>query len=88
MTPNLPEPQADLIKACPYLGLVPYSEADADFFFGRQSDTQIIVANCLTTRVTLFYGASGVGKSSVLYAGVMREQIGRASCRERVCYAV
>ena len=78
MTPNLPEPQADLIKACPYLGLVPYSEADADFFFGRQSDTQIIVANCLTTRVTLFYGTSGVGKSSVLYAGVMRELRSRA----------
>ncbi len=72
------EPQAELIKACPYRGLVPYFEDDAEYFFGRQSDTQIIVANCLTTRVTLFYGASGVGKSSVLYAGVMRELRRRA----------
>ena len=78
MTPTPSEPQADLIKACPYLGLVPYSEAEADFFFGRQGDTQVIVANCLTTRVTLFYGTSGVGKSSVLYAGVMRELRRRA----------
>ena len=78
MTPKPSEPQAELIKACPYRGLVPFSEEDADYFFGRQSDTKIIVANCLTTRVTLFYGASGVGKSSVLYAGVMRELRSRA----------
>ena len=85
MTPA--EPQAELIKACPYRGLVPYFEDDAEYFFGRQSDTQIIVANCLTTRVTLFYGASGVGKSSVLYAGVMRELRRRslASLERRNC---
>ena len=89
MTPA--EPQAELIKACPYRGLVPYFEDDAEYFFGRQSDTQIIVANCLTTRVTLFYGASGVGKSSVLYAGVMRElrrralaNLDRRNCPESV----
>ena len=69
MKPPPPEPDSALIKACPYRGLVPYFEEDADYFFGRQSDTQIIVANCMTTRVTLFYGASGVGKSSVLYDG-------------------
>ncbi len=81
------EPDAALIQACPYRGLVPYFEDDADYFFGRQSDTQIIVANCMTTRVTLFYGASGVGKSSVLYAGVMRE-LGlraRANLAQRNC---
>lgn len=66
-------------KTCPYQGLVPYSEEDADYFFGRKKDTGIIVANCLTTRVTLLYGASGVGKSSVLYAGVTRELRNRAA---------
>jgi WD40 repeat protein len=73
--------------SCPYRGLVPYYEEDADYFFGRQSDTGIIVANCLTTRVTLLYGASGVGKSSVLYAGVMRELRERAerNLAEREC---
>ena len=87
MKPPPPEPDPALIKACPYRGLVPYFEEDADYFFGRQSDTQIIVANCMTTRVTLFYGASGVGKSSVLYAGVMRE-LGlraRANLERRNC---
>jgi WD40 repeat protein len=73
--------------SCPYRGLVPYYEEDAEYFFGRQSETEIIVANCLTTRVTLLYGASGVGKSSVLYAGVMRELRERAerNLTEREC---
>lgn len=66
------------LAACPYRGLVPYFEDDADYFFGRKSDTEIIVANSLTTRITLFYGASGVGKSSVLHAGVVRELQQRA----------
>ena len=79
--------QAELLKACPYRGLVPYFEDDADYFFGRKEDTGIIVANCLTTRVTLLYGASGVGKSSVLHAGVLRELRERAerSLAEREC---
>jgi WD40 repeat protein len=80
---NAPRVMSD----CPYRGLVPYYEEDAEYFFGRQSDTEIIVANCLTTRVTLLYGASGVGKSSVLYAGVMRELRERAerNLAEREC---
>ncbi|MEO6742045.1 MAG: WD40 repeat domain-containing protein [Chthoniobacteraceae bacterium] len=87
MSAKPPEPHAELIKACPYRGLVPYFEEDADYFFGRQNDTQIILANCMTTRVTLFYGASGVGKSSVLYAGVMRELHRRAlaNLQQRDC---
>ena len=82
--PNASDPASE---ACPYRGLVPYFEADADYFFGRKSDTEIIVANCLTTRITLFYGASGVGKSSVLYAGVVRELQLRArkNLTERNC---
>ncbi len=85
MKPAATDPQ--IIAACPFRGLVPYFEQDAEYFFGRESDKEIIVANCLTTRVTLLYGASGVGKSSVLYAGVMRELRRRAETNlaEREC---
>jgi hypothetical protein len=55
----------------PYIGLIPYAEADADFFFGRERDTRVIVANLRGSVLTLLYGASGVGKSSVLLAGVL-----------------
>jgi hypothetical protein len=56
---------------CPYLGLVPFDESDVAYFFGRDRDTEIIVANLTAARLTLLYAASGVGKSSVLRAGVV-----------------
>ena len=56
----------------PYKGLTYYSEEDAAYFFGRESETEIIVANLMASRLTLLYGESGVGKSSVLHAGAMR----------------
>lgn len=57
----------------PFIGLVPYSEEDAEFFFGRERDQQRILANLFASRLTILYGASGVGKSSVLRAGIIRE---------------
>jgi WD40 repeat protein len=56
----------------PYKGLTHYSENDAAFFFGREDETEIIVANLMASRLTLLYGESGVGKSSLLRAGVAR----------------
>lgn len=55
---------------CPYQGLIPYEEGDAQFFFGREHETQVIIANLFASSLTLLYGASGVGKSSILRAGV------------------
>jgi tetratricopeptide (TPR) repeat protein len=59
----------------PYKGLMPYSdtEEDAQFFFGREAEREIIAANLMAARLTLLYGASGVGKSSVLNAGVAQD---------------
>src|SRR5262249_50752167 len=54
----------------PYKGLMPYGDEDAAFFFGRDSERQIITANLMSSRLTILYGASRVGKSSVLRAGV------------------
>ena len=45
---------------------------DALLFFGRERDGEIIVANLLASRLTVLYGASGVGKSSLLRASVAR----------------
>lgn len=55
----------------PYVGLAPFSEKDSPFFFGRDRECEIITANLRAARLTLFYGPSGVGKSSVLRAGVI-----------------
>ena len=55
----------------PYVGLVPFSEEDADFFSGRKRDVALIVANVFASPLTVLYGPSGVGKTSVLQAGVV-----------------
>ena len=57
--------------SCPYKGLRPYTENDSALFFGRTRDAQIIISNLYAAPLTIFYGASGVGKSSVLLAGTV-----------------
>lgn len=64
-------PAATALPPSPYRGLRPYTEADAAFFFGREAEGEIVAANLLAARLTLLYGPSGVGKSSVLLAGVV-----------------
>jgi WD40 repeat protein len=56
----------------PYKGLAAFedSELDALLFFGRERESEIIAANLIASRITVLYGPSGVGKSSVLRAGV------------------
>ena len=54
----------------PYKGLNPYTEADTSIFFGRENDIQEVVNNLMAWRLNILYGKSGVGKSSILRAGV------------------
>jgi WD40 repeat protein len=55
----------------PYKGLMPYEEEDAAFFFGREKWRDTIINNLRANRITVLIGGSGVGKSSVLRAGVV-----------------
>jgi len=63
-------PEAAGKSFLPYKGLIPYEESDAGFFFGRRADTRLIIANLFAYPLTLLFGVGGVGKSSVLRAGV------------------
>jgi tetratricopeptide (TPR) repeat protein len=63
-------PVATALPECPYLGLDPFTDVAREYFFGREEETMTIAANLLTAPVTVLYGASGVGKSSLLMAGV------------------
>lgn len=71
----------------PYKGLVPFEDSDLDalLFFGRERESEIIAANLLAARLTVLYGPSGVGKTSVLRAGVAHRlrRLARANVTER-----
>jgi WD40 repeat protein len=69
----------------PYVGLIPFHEEDASFFFGREMEQEVITGNLLASRLTLLYGPSGVGKSSVLRAGVAHHlhQLGQQNMARR-----
>lgn len=55
----------------PYVGLQPFGEKYQPFFFGREREIRVISSNLLVPVLTVLYGPSGVGKSSILQAGVM-----------------
>jgi WD40 repeat protein len=68
----------------PFRGLSPFgdSELDALLFFGREREAEVIAANLMAAKLTVLYGPSGVGKSSVVRAGVAQRL--RAVARDNV----
>jgi WD40 repeat protein len=66
----MPASAAPLSVESPYVGLTHYTEESADWFFGRDAQIAVIIGNLRAARLTLLYAESGVGKSSLLRAGV------------------
>jgi WD40 repeat protein len=71
----------------PYKGLTPFEDSEHDvlFFFGRERERELIEANLMASRLTVLYGETGVGKSSVLRAGVAHHlrSLARTNLEER-----
>lgn len=55
----------------PFVGLIPLAEEHAKLLAGRDEEIKILMSNLRAARLTVVYGASGVGKSSILRAGVV-----------------
>ena len=62
------DPRAQI---CPYRGLQPFREEDAQFFFGREAFSETLLQKVKTERFLAVVGASGSGKSSVVRAGLV-----------------
>ncbi len=62
---------------CPWQGLKPYGEGDADRFFGREEDVDSCLDILRRTPLLVLVGPSGCGKSSLLHAGVAATLRGR-----------
>ncbi len=56
---------------CPYPGLRPFAEEEAIFFKGRDLHIRQIVKMLEQNKMAFITGASGDGKSSMVYAGVI-----------------
>ena len=69
------------MRNSPYQGLIPYGEQDRRYFFGRREEIAIVAANVRASPLTIFYGSTGVGKTSVLRAGVIPDLNGEAQAR-------
>ena len=56
---------------CPYRGLEPFGEEHAEFFFGREGDIAALASAVATHPLVAVTGPSGVGKSSLVGAGLV-----------------
>ena len=54
----------------PWPGLLAFRETDEGYFQGRQSETEELLRLVLRERLTVLYSLSGLGKSSLLQAGL------------------
>jgi hypothetical protein len=54
----------------PWPWLDPFTESASSFFNGRDDDVQALQRSLLTTPVCVFFGKSGLGKTSLLLAGL------------------
>jgi len=64
---------------CPYRGLFAFQEKDAPFFFGREQITQDLLVAVKQKPLVAVVGASGSGKSSLIFAGLvpcLRQELG------------
>jgi len=57
--------------SCPYMGLRSFQAEDAQWFFGRERLTAVLVARLAEAPLLAVVGASGSGKSSLLRAGLL-----------------
>ncbi|MCX6031512.1 MAG: TIR domain-containing protein [Chloroflexi bacterium] len=66
-----PVPAQPPKPACPYPGMVPFTEADASKFFGRDHEIQELLDRLRLHPFVAVIGPSGSGKSSLVFAGLI-----------------
>ena len=70
--PSLDVPMSrEISPVCPYRGLLSYGAENADTFFGRDDDVEACLRRLRDSRVLAVVGPSGVGKSSLVQAGLV-----------------
>jgi DNA-binding winged helix-turn-helix (wHTH) protein len=60
-----------VVEPAPYPGLLAFTEADAEHFFGREAEVEALWEKIRRQTLLAVIGPSGVGKTSFLRAGVI-----------------
>ena len=55
----------------PFPGLRPFAPEESDLFFGREGESDEVLGKLLKNRFVTVIGASGSGKSSLMYCGLV-----------------
>jgi WD40 repeat protein/DNA-binding SARP family transcriptional activator len=63
---------AALAGVCPFKGLAFFDRADAEYFCGREQLVSDVLARLVESPIVGILGPSGIGKSSLLRAGVLQ----------------
>jgi hypothetical protein len=66
----VPEPAGKLEPSRPWPCLVPFSEEGAGYFYGRSAECDDVFRRVRRDTATLLFGQSGLGKTSLLQAGL------------------
>jgi len=69
--PGIPGSAPEATPEEPWLGLRPFSQADRDYFFGRDDEIRELSQRIVQRPLTVLFGQSGLGKTSLLCAGVI-----------------
>jgi hypothetical protein len=69
--PALPQSASPATPANPWLGLVSYTEQDRNLFFGREGEKAELLRLIERESLTVLFGRSGLGKTSLLRAGII-----------------
>jgi uncharacterized coiled-coil protein SlyX len=80
-TSALPPPE---LPQAPYRGIEAFRFIDAPIFCSREQEIRKLIRYTTIYRGVLLYGASGVGKSSLINAGLLPELRKESYCSERI----
>ena len=68
---ELQQQETGRAEQSPYPGLLPFTQEDARFFFGREQEVESLLRQLRRPRLRAVIGPSGAGKSSFLRAGLL-----------------
>ncbi|MBV8782866.1 MAG: ATP-binding protein, partial [Gammaproteobacteria bacterium] len=75
-----PEAGATVDAANPWLGLASFTEETRQYFFGREEEVAELARRVQRRLLTVLFGQSGLGKTSILRAGLVPRLRGQGYC--------